>query len=63
MMTIGWKLYISPIDQRPVNRVLDIGCGTGVWSMEFGMLLLLPPDDCHQEDTEFSFSFLLLPKS
>ncbi|KAH8839531.1 hypothetical protein MCOR27_004758 [Pyricularia oryzae] len=35
MMTIGWKLYISPIDQRPVNRVLDIGCGTGVWSMEF----------------------------
>ncbi|KAI6383677.1 hypothetical protein MCOR25_000125 [Pyricularia grisea] len=35
MMTLGWKLYISPIDQRPVNRVLDIGCGTGVWSMEF----------------------------
>jgi len=30
------KLYLSPVGKdKPLKRVLDAGCGTGIWSMEF----------------------------
>jgi len=35
-MTIGDKLFLAPIDPDRTDRVLDIGCGTGIWSAEFG---------------------------
>jgi hypothetical protein len=32
------QLYVSPAGQdKPLKRVLDAGCGTGIWAMEFGM--------------------------
>jgi ubiquinone/menaquinone biosynthesis C-methylase UbiE len=30
------KLFLSPIKKDPQN-VLDIGTGTGLWAIEFGM--------------------------
>ncbi|KAL1840130.1 hypothetical protein VTJ49DRAFT_786 [Mycothermus thermophilus] len=34
--TIGNKLFLAPIDQAKMQRVLDIGTGTGIWSMAMG---------------------------
>ena len=31
---LNGKLFLAPID-KPA-RVLDIGCGTGIWAIEFG---------------------------
>lgn len=28
------KLHLAPVEKP--NRVLDIGAGTGIWSVEFG---------------------------
>jgi len=28
------KLYLAPIDEKCQN-VIDLGCGTGIWSMDF----------------------------
>ena len=28
------KLYLAPIDEKCRN-VIDLGCGTGIWSMDF----------------------------
>ena len=38
----GGQLYLCPAgkDGKPLRRVLDVGTGTGVWAMEFGMSLL-----------------------
>lgn len=33
------QLYISPAGKdksKPLGRVLDGGCGTGIWAIEFG---------------------------
>ncbi len=31
------NLHFAPIGEHP-QHVLDIGTGTGIWAMEFGML-------------------------
>ncbi|KAK1514991.1 methyltransferase [Colletotrichum costaricense] len=35
---LGYKLYLAPIEKEKVNRILDIGTGTGIWAMEMGDL-------------------------
>jgi len=39
LMTQGGQLYLCPAgkDGKPLNRVLDVGTGTGTWAIEFGM--------------------------
>ncbi|KAL2198336.1 S-adenosyl-L-methionine-dependent methyltransferase [Corynascus similis CBS 632.67] len=33
---IGDKLFLAPIDTEKMQRILDIGTGTGIWSMSMG---------------------------
>ncbi|KAK0639482.1 S-adenosyl-L-methionine-dependent methyltransferase [Cercophora newfieldiana] len=33
---IGGKLFLAPVDAGRIGRVLDIGAGTGIWSMAMG---------------------------
>jgi hypothetical protein len=35
-LTMDEKLYLSPI-KDDVQNVLDIGTGTGVWAIDFGL--------------------------
>lgn len=31
------QIFVCPhIKQNPPNRVLDAGCGTGIWALDFG---------------------------
>lgn len=32
---LGNRLYLAPIDEANTRAVLDVGCGTGLWSMDF----------------------------
>ncbi|KXH51832.1 methyltransferase domain-containing protein [Colletotrichum salicis] len=34
--TIGNKLFLAPIDEKRLNRILDVGTGTGIWAIEMG---------------------------
>ena len=34
-VSLGGKLNLAPIPPNP-QRILDIGCGTGIWSIEMG---------------------------
>ncbi|KAK2049588.1 methyltransferase [Colletotrichum somersetense] len=34
--SIGNKLYLAPLKKNKVHRILDVGTGTGIWSMEMG---------------------------
>jgi trans-aconitate methyltransferase len=34
-LLLGGKLYIAPIDAEKCQNVIDLGCGTGIWSMDF----------------------------
>jgi ubiquinone/menaquinone biosynthesis C-methylase UbiE len=36
-LTFEDKLNLAPL-KKPLNRVLDIGCGTGVWTIDFGII-------------------------
>ena len=38
-LTLDGKLHCVPLEKSP-HRVLDAGCGTGIWSIEFGILHL-----------------------
>lgn len=29
------KLFLAPIDEQAARQVLDLGCGTGIWSMDY----------------------------
>ncbi|EQB50869.1 hypothetical protein CGLO_09642 [Colletotrichum gloeosporioides Cg-14] len=34
--SIGNKLFLAPLEKEKVHRILDIGTGTGIWSIEMG---------------------------
>jgi trans-aconitate methyltransferase len=34
-MLLSNRLYLAPIDPTNVRNVLDLGCGTGIWAMDF----------------------------
>ena len=34
-LLLGKKLHVAPIDSKP-QRILDVGCGTGIWSIDMG---------------------------
>ncbi|KAK2015051.1 methyltransferase domain-containing protein [Colletotrichum eremochloae] len=36
--TIGNRLFLAPIIKAKTHRILDVGTGTGIWSMEMGDL-------------------------
>lgn len=37
MLTQNNKLFTCPhVEEGPLKRVLDAGCGTGIWSIDFG---------------------------
>ncbi|KAH9231555.1 hypothetical protein K456DRAFT_1751397 [Colletotrichum gloeosporioides 23] len=38
-MVLGDKLYVAPIVEENVYKVLDIGTGTGIWAIEAGDVL------------------------
>lgn len=39
-LTLNGKLYAAPIPKnQKLDRVLDLGTGTGIWAMDFGVLL------------------------
>ena len=39
-LTLEGQLHLAPFPTPP-QRVLDVGCGTGIWAMEFGKLLII----------------------
>lgn len=42
LLSLDDKLHLAPLN-KPAPRVLDIGCGTGIWSVEFGIVLPFYP--------------------
>ena len=40
-MTFGNKLFTSSINATKVQRVLDVGTGTGIWAIDYGICYLL----------------------
>jgi ubiquinone/menaquinone biosynthesis C-methylase UbiE len=39
---LGGKLFVAPIPkEQKLHRVLDLGTGTGIWAMDFGICPLL----------------------
>ena len=33
--TLGHRLFLTPLEESQLGRVLDMGTGTGLWAMEF----------------------------
>ena len=39
-LTLNGKLFAAPIPkEQKIYRVLDLGTGTGIWAMDFGMFV------------------------
>jgi hypothetical protein len=36
-LTLGGRLLIGPAVDERLDRVLDVGAGTGIWAIDFGM--------------------------
>lgn len=36
-LTLDGKLFTAPIDPKKTLRVLDVGTGTGIWAIDYGM--------------------------
>lgn len=37
-LTFDGKLFMSPAGtDKPLHRVLDVGTGTGIWALDFGI--------------------------
>ncbi|KAK3399758.1 S-adenosyl-L-methionine-dependent methyltransferase [Sordaria brevicollis] len=34
-VTLGGKLFLAPLDKKKVQKVVDIGTGTGIWAIDF----------------------------
>jgi methylase of polypeptide subunit release factors len=44
-LMLDGKLITAPIPkEQQLHRVLDLGTGTGIWAMDFGMRILLLGD-------------------
>ncbi|KAH6997483.1 hypothetical protein EDB80DRAFT_150424 [Ilyonectria destructans] len=42
LLTLNDRLFISPVGKdKPLKRILDAGCGTGIWALDIGMLEVL----------------------
>ena len=41
-LVLDGNLFLAPIGNNP-QRVLDLGCGTGLWAIEMGVLQLHSP--------------------
>lgn len=43
VLTTDNELYLCPAgkDGHQIHRALDAGCGTGIWTMDFGELSLI----------------------
>lgn len=39
-MASDGKLFLAPVDMNG-KRILDIGCGTGIWAIQMGMRAFL----------------------
>ncbi|KAF6817144.1 hypothetical protein CSOJ01_02564 [Colletotrichum sojae] len=38
LKALDGRLYLAPLEQAKINRILDIGTGTGIWAIEMGDL-------------------------
>jgi len=50
LLTLRGDLYRAPLAEKPPQRALDIGAGTGIWTIEFGDMF----PDCHVTGTDLS---------
>ena len=48
LQTFDGRLHVSELEEKPL-RVLDAGCGTGIWSIEFGAVLPDPKTPAIQD--------------
>jgi ribosomal protein L11 methylase PrmA len=42
-LTLSGKLFIAPLTEDKLHRVLDLGTGTGIWAIDFGRTPLYTP--------------------
>jgi len=36
LLTMRGELYVAPLKEKNLHRVLDLGTGTGIWALDFG---------------------------
>jgi 16S rRNA G1207 methylase RsmC len=58
---VGNKLFLAPLEEEKVHRILDIGTGTGIWAIEMGELysgaeVSCSPQRCSNLVTDWSRS-------